>query len=202
MALLDFKHLTKRWPTGRLALDDVSFEVREGEILGLLGHNGAGKSTIMGITLGMVRPDAGEVRIGGRSVQKDRAGALRQIGAIYEAACFYDYLSGWQNLRVFCSLSGWWDEAEARRAVETVQEVSREMEQIEQGAHEADGMMQRISAALEQQSAAVQQINNNMASLNQIAESNASASEEITATVIELSKIAGATRQEVDKFSY
>ena len=64
MALLDVRHLTKRWPTGRLALDDVSFEVKEGEILGLLGHNGAGKSTIMGITLGMVRPDMGEVRIG------------------------------------------------------------------------------------------------------------------------------------------
>ncbi len=120
MALLEVKQLTKRWPTGRLALDGVSFEVREGEILGLLGHNGAGKSTIMGITLGMVRPDHGEVRIGGRSVQKDRHSALRQIGAIYEAAAFYDYLSGWRNLRVLCSLSGWWDEAEVKRVVQMV----------------------------------------------------------------------------------
>ena len=144
MALLDFKSLTKRWPTGRLALDDVSFEVREGEILGLLGHNGAGKSTIMGITLGMVRPDAGEVRIGGRSVQKDRAGALRQIGAIYEAACFYDYLSGWQNLRVFCSLSGWWDEAEARRVVEMVR-LSKAIHQ-KTGTY-SHGMRQRLALA-------------------------------------------------------
>ena len=120
MPLLEVRHLTKRWPTGRLALDDVSFEVKEGEILGLLGHNGAGKSTIMGITLGMVRPDQGEVRIGGRSVQKDRGGALQQIGAIYEAAVFYDYLSGWQNLRVLCSLSGWWDEVEVKRVVQMV----------------------------------------------------------------------------------
>lgn len=120
MPLLDVRHLTKRWPTGRLALDDVSFEVKEGEILGLLGHNGAGKSTIMGITLGMVRPDQGEVRIGGLSVQKERDRALRQIGAIYEAAVFYDYLSGWQNLRVLCSLSGWWDEAEVKRVVQMV----------------------------------------------------------------------------------
>ena len=63
-------------------------------------------------------------------------------------------------------------------------------------------MLQRVAAALEQQSAAVEEINSSLISINQIAQSNSSASEEITATVIELSKIAGATRQEVDKFSY
>ncbi len=91
--------------------------------------------------------------------------------------------------------------AEARRAVETVRQVSADMAQIEQGTSEADGMMQRISAALEQQSSAVQSINENMASLNRIAESNASASEQITATVIELSKLADGTRREVEKFA-
>jgi methyl-accepting chemotaxis protein len=90
---------------------------------------------------------------------------------------------------------------EANRAVETVKEVSIDMERIERGATETDGMLQRISAALEQQSAAVQEINANVANLNKIAESNASASEEITATVVELSKIADNTRKEVEKFS-
>jgi ABC-2 type transport system ATP-binding protein len=144
MALLDVRHLSKRWPTGRLALDDVSFEVKEGEILGLLGHNGAGKSTIMGITLGMVRPDQGEVRIGGRSVQQDRGGALRQIGAIYEAAVFYDYLSGWQNLRAICSLSGWWDEAEVKRVVQRVN-LTRAIRQ--KTATYSHGMRQRLALA-------------------------------------------------------
>jgi len=144
MALLDVRHLSKRWPTGRLALDDVSFEVKEGEILGLLGHNGAGKSTIMGVTLGMVRPDAGEVRIGGRSVQKDRSGALQQIGAIYEAAVFYDYLSGWQNLRVLCSLSGWWDVAEVKRVVQMVN-LNRAIQQ--KTATYSHGMRQRLALA-------------------------------------------------------
>ena len=144
MALLEVRHLTKRWPTGRLALDDVSFEVQQGEILGLLGHNGAGKSTIMGITLGMVRPDTGEVRIGGRSVQKDRSGALQQIGAIYEAAVFYDYLSGWQNLRVLCSLSGWWDEAEVKRVVQMVN-LNRAIHH--KTATYSHGMRQRLALA-------------------------------------------------------
>jgi ABC-2 type transport system ATP-binding protein len=144
MALLEVRHLTKRWPTGRLALDDVSFEVQQGEILGLLGHNGAGKSTIMGITLGMVRPDTGEVRIGGRSVHKDRSGALQQIGAIYEAAVFYDYLSGWQNLRVLCSLSGWWVEAEVKRVVQMVN-LNRAIHQ--KTATYSHGMRQRLALA-------------------------------------------------------
>jgi len=144
MALLEVRHLTKRWPTGRLALDDVSFQVREGEILGLLGHNGAGKSTIMGITLGMVRPDLGEVRIGGHSVQQARGQALQQIGAIYEAAVFYEYLSGWQNLRVLCSLSGWWDEAEVKRVVQMVN-LTRAIQQ--KAATYSHGMRQRLALA-------------------------------------------------------
>lgn len=144
MALLEVRHLTKRWPTGRLALDDVSFQVKEGEILGLLGHNGAGKSTIMGITLGMVRPDLGEVRIGGHSVQQARGRALQQIGAIYEAAVFYEYLSGWQNLRVLCSLSGWWDEAEVKRVVQMVN-LTRAIQQ--KAATYSHGMRQRLALA-------------------------------------------------------
>jgi len=90
--------------------------------------------------------------------------------------------------------------ADANRAVMTVKEVATDMERIETGSVEANGMMQRISAALEQQSAAVTEINVNVTNLNQIAQSNAAASEEITATVIELAKIADNTRQEVDKF--
>ena len=55
-----------------------------------------------------------------RDLGRERARALRHVGAIYEAAHFYDYLTGWQNLRALCSLSGWWDEAEARRVLDLV----------------------------------------------------------------------------------
>ncbi len=90
--------------------------------------------------------------------------------------------------------------AEANRAVATVKEVAADMESIENGSMQAEGMLQRISAALEQQSSAVHEINGNVSSLNQIAESNAAASQEITATIIELAKIADSTRREVEKF--
>lgn len=144
MALLEIQHLTKQWKAGKLALDDVSFSVQAGEIVGLLGHNGAGKSTVMGIMLGMVHPDQGQVRIGGCSVQTQRAQALRQIGAIYEAAAFYDYLSGWQNLKALCSLSGYWDEAEARRVVKLVQLHDRIDAKTGTYSH---GMRQRLALA-------------------------------------------------------
>lgn len=144
MALIEVRNLTKRWRKERLALDDVSFDLRQGEILGLLGHNGAGKSTVLGITLGMVRPDGGQVLIGGHSVQENRARALGQIGAIYEAAHFYDYLSGWQNLRVLCSLSGWWDEVEARRVLKLVNLEKRAEHKTRTYSH---GMRQRLALA-------------------------------------------------------
>ena len=89
---------------------------------------------------------------------------------------------------------------DANRAVASVKEVAADMERIESGSVEANGMMQRIAVALEQQSAAVHEINANVTSLNQIGQSNAAASEEITMTVIELSKIADNTRREVEKF--
>ncbi|SKA96956.1 ABC-2 type transport system ATP-binding protein [Prosthecobacter debontii] len=144
MALLEVKNLVKRWPNGRLALDNVSFEMRQGEILGLLGHNGAGKSTILGITLGMVQPDEGEVRIAGHSVQEHRSHALAHVGAIYEAAHFYDYLTGWQNLRVLCSLSGWWDEEEVKRVLKLVNLGERAHHKTRTYSH---GMRQRLALA-------------------------------------------------------
>src|SRR5437773_5224967 len=86
---------------GKPALEGLSFEVGRGEIFGLLGHNGAGKSTALGILLGQVYPNAGEAFIGGVSVQRERARALAKTGAIFEAPRFYDYLSGWTNLEIF-----------------------------------------------------------------------------------------------------
>ncbi len=142
--MISVKNLTKRFVASRAALDDVSFEVKEREIVGLLGHNGAGKSTVLGIMLGMVRPNAGEVMIGGCSVQKDRSGALRQIGAIFEAPAFYEYMTGWDNLRTLCALSGWWEEKEVWRVLELVNLKDRVRSKVGTYSH---GMRQRLALA-------------------------------------------------------
>jgi len=87
----------------RLAVDDLSLEVPAGEIYGLLGHNGAGKSTAIGMMLGQVWPTAGEIRICGHHVTNHRKLALQKVGAIFESPCFYDYLSGRRNLEILSS---------------------------------------------------------------------------------------------------
>ncbi len=143
--MIEARSLTKQWNSrAKPALSNVSFTVENGQIVGLLGHNGAGKSTIMGIMLGMVRPSSGEVLINGASVQRERGKALRHIGAIFESAVFYDYLTGWENLRVLCSLSGWWDEREARQVLERVNLASAASRKTGTYSH---GMKQRLALA-------------------------------------------------------
>lgn len=129
---------------GKPALDDVSFHVRKGEIYGMLGHNGAGKSTSLGIILGMVMPDRGEVTIGGVSVLKNRSKALQKVGAVFEAPAFYDYLSGWENLKILMSYSCGFDPVAAREVVEQVSLSKRIHSKVRTYSH---GMRQRLALA-------------------------------------------------------
>ena len=126
------------------ALKDVSFEVQEGEIYGLLGHNGAGKSTTVGIVLGMVAPDGGDVLIDGVSITKNPQHALRKVGAIFESPSFYEYMSGWDNLKVLVGLSGPFDEEEAKAMVEKVGLTDRIHSKVGAYSH---GMRQRLALA-------------------------------------------------------
>jgi ABC-2 type transport system ATP-binding protein len=129
---------------GKPALENVSFQLQRGEIYGLLGHNGAGKSTSLGIILGMVEPDRGEVSIGGISVQKNRSKALRKVGAIFEAPAFYDYLSGWDNLKILMNYSTGFDEKSAREVIAKVGLEKRIRSKVRTYSH---GMRQRLALA-------------------------------------------------------
>lgn len=141
--MLELESLHKSFG-GKPALEGVSFRVEEGEIYGLLGHNGAGKSTTLGIILGMVAPDSGEARIGGVSVQHKRAAALRRVGSIFESPCFYEYLSGWENLRILGSYSGPFDLAAAHEMIERVGLTDRIRSKVKTYSH---GMRQRLALA-------------------------------------------------------
>jgi len=141
--MLEIESLHKRF-SGKAALDGVTFHVGRGEIHGLLGHNGAGKSTALGIILGLVAADAGRVRIGGADVQQDRAAAMRKVGAIFESPAFYEYLSGWENLRILAEYSGPFDPAAARQVVERVGLTKRIHSKAGTYSH---GMRQRLALA-------------------------------------------------------
>lgn len=115
MVLLDAQHLRKSY--GRtVAVDDVSFQVTAGEIFGLLGPNGAGKSTTMMMIAGLLRPDAGTVRIGGQVFATGRAARAQASGAVQGVAAGLDArppsgpdaaASGGQNDRDTPKLTGW-----------------------------------------------------------------------------------------------
>jgi len=141
--MLSVKNLTKKF-AGKDALKGISFEVARGEIYGLLGHNGAGKSTTLGIILSMVSAGSGEVTIDGISVQKNPRKALRKVGAIFESPAFYDYMSGWDNLKVLVGLSGPFDKKAAREIVEKVGLTERIHSKVGAYSH---GMRQRLALA-------------------------------------------------------
>jgi ABC-2 type transport system ATP-binding protein len=129
----------------RPAVHDLSFEVSPGEIFGLLGHNGAGKSTTFGMLLGLVAPDRGDACIGPHSILRNRPAALARVGAIFEAPCFYDYLSGWDNLAFLVSLSGVSPQtADLHRIVARVGLGDRIHDKVRTYSH---GMRQRLGLA-------------------------------------------------------
>jgi ABC-2 type transport system ATP-binding protein len=141
--MIELRHLRKAF-AGRPALHDLSLEVRRGEVFGLLGHNGAGKSTTLGILLGQVFPDAGEAFIDGVSVQQERAQALARTGAIFEAPRFYDYLTGWRNLEIYTSYSAHVPKEKIAEAVEIVGLTQRIHHKV--GTY-SQGMRQRLGLA-------------------------------------------------------
>ena len=95
--------LTKRFGK-TTAVDDLSMEVRRGHVYGLLGPNGSGKTTTMGMLLGVLRPTAGSFRLFGSSERHEES--LRRVGAVIESPAFYPYMSGRQNLEYFRFISG------------------------------------------------------------------------------------------------
>ncbi len=96
------------------------------------------------MTLGQVRPDAGEVFIGGIPVGSQRSRALARVGAIFETPAFYDYLSGWTNLRMLVAYSGHVPDAKLHETIELVGLTERINDRVRVYSH---GMRQRLALA-------------------------------------------------------
>jgi ABC-type multidrug transport system ATPase subunit len=98
-------HLSKRFKEIH-AVDDLSFSVRQGEVYGFLGQNGAGKSTTIRMLLTLIAPTGGSIQLFGRDVHRHRKEVLSQTGAVIEKPDLYKYLSALDNLRIMARMSG------------------------------------------------------------------------------------------------
>ncbi len=111
---LQADHLTKRFGDF-VAVDDVSFDVKEGEVFGLLGSNGAGKSTVIRLFCGLLAPTSGSGRVLGIDIAKDPEGVRRRIGYMTQRFSLYDELTVRQNLNFFAGVYGLRGPAKAER---------------------------------------------------------------------------------------
>ena len=141
--MIRLENLQKRFGR-RVAVENLSLPIEEGALYGLLGHNGAGKSTTIGMMLGQVVPDAGRVLIEGHDVQRDRGRALGRVGAIFETPSFYGYLSGRRNLEILCSYGRPVRAEEIDEVIEIVRLGSRIDDPVQVYSH---GMRQRLALA-------------------------------------------------------
>jgi ABC-2 type transport system ATP-binding protein len=103
--MLNAEGLTKRYGE-RLALAAFDLSVESGEITGLVGHNGAGKTTFVEVVTGLVRPDGGSVRVGGIDALRQPRAARRLIGVAPQEQALYVAATVRDNLRLFGALAG------------------------------------------------------------------------------------------------
>jgi ABC-type sugar transport system ATPase subunit len=123
-AVLEVEGLRKRFGA-TTALKDVSLTLNESEVLALLGDNGAGKSTLIKILSGVVKPDKGEIRIGGDKVQIDSPHKARELGieTVYQDLALFDnasavgnFFAGREKTRFF----GWVDDKAMKRETDEI----------------------------------------------------------------------------------
>ena len=103
--MLKISHLTKTYGK-KNAVDDLSLEIRPGEIYGFIGHNGAGKTTTMKAVAGILQFDAGEIRIDGQSVREDPLACKRKLAYIPDNPDLYEFMTGIKYLNFIADIFG------------------------------------------------------------------------------------------------
>ncbi len=105
MKVIEAEQLTKKF--GRfVAVDDITFEVEQGEIFGFLGANGAGKTTAMRMLCGLSKPTLGKGRVAGYDIEKQSEQVKANIGYMSQKFALYDDLKVWENLRLYGGIYG------------------------------------------------------------------------------------------------
>lgn len=140
---LVFSNVRKAF-SGRVAVDGISFHVKEGEIVGLLGPNGSGKTTSLRIAAGLLKPDSGSVLVFGEEAGSERA--RRLVSYLPEDAGIYDRLTGYENLLFYAMI--FFDRERAEEVAKRGSELTGLGEELRRPAGVMSrGMKRRIALA-------------------------------------------------------
>lgn len=115
--ILQTNQLTKTID-GRDLVKNVNVHVKRGEIYGFLGPNGAGKTTVMKMITNLWKPTSGSVELFGEKLTKSSYEVLKRMGSMIEFPCFYDHMSGKENLQLHCEYMGYFTPGCVENALE------------------------------------------------------------------------------------
>lgn len=139
MRIIEARALTKMYGKMR-AVDEATFHVEQGQVFGFLGPNGSGKTTTIGMLLGIINASGGEIWL---FETRNLDAARRRIGATLETPNFYPYLSGYDNLRIVAKIKGA-TETQIQGALELVELSGRQKDKF---STYSLGMKQRLAIA-------------------------------------------------------
>ena len=142
--VLILEKLTKLYKNGRGA-EDITFALARGEVLGLLGPNGSGKTTTMKAIAGLVQPTCGNVWICGIDATQRHEKAMRHTGCLIEAPALYEHMTAYQNLKL---AARFYDNVDRARIDEVLWMVEMEKYKKDKVSSFSLGMRQRIGLAL------------------------------------------------------
>jgi ABC-2 type transport system ATP-binding protein len=144
--IIETEGLTKKYET-QTAVNNLTLQIREGEVFGFLGPNGAGKTTTLLMFLGLTEPTSGKVRVIGFDPAREPLRVKEKVGYLPENVGFYDDMDAWQNLRFIARLNHIPDGISAKKIDELLEQVGLFEEGKKKVGTYSKGMRQRLGIA-------------------------------------------------------
>lgn len=147
MSIIEVKNVTKRF-NDKLVLDNISYQVKEGEIFGFIGPNGAGKSTLINIMTSLLTPDSGTIKICGYDILKESIKAKECIGYVPQEIALMEEVNAYDNLEFFGALYGLKGKLLKERIEEALKVTGLEKVKKQKVKKFSGGMKRRLNIAI------------------------------------------------------